>query len=99
MHDALVPLVNVLEFVIDLFKWCVIASIVLNWLVAFNVVNTRNRAVYVIGDTLFKLTDWALRPLRRVMPDTGAVDLSPIVLFLILWLIQAYLPLIILGGY
>jgi YggT family protein len=99
MHDALVPLVNVLLFVIDLFKWCVIASIVLNWLVYFNVVNTRNRAVYVIGDTLYKLTDWALRPLRRVMPDTGAVDLSPIVLFLILWLIQAYLPMILLGGY
>ena len=99
MHDVLVPLVNVLELVIDLFKWCVIASIVLNWLVAFNVVNTRNRAVHVIGDTLYKLTDWALRPIRRVMPDTGAVDLSPIVLFLILWLIQQYLPMILLGGY
>src|SRR6201996_388168 len=99
MHDALVPLVTVLEIALDLFKWCVIAAIVLNWLVAFNVVNTRNRAVYVIGDALFKLTDWALRPIRRIMPDTGAVDLSPIVLFLILWLIQAYLPMIILGGY
>jgi YggT family protein len=99
MRDVLGPLVTVLLLVIDLFKWCVIASIVLNWLVAFNVVNTRNRAVYMIGDALFKLTDWALKPIRRVMPDTGAVDLSPIVLFLILWLIQAYLPMILLGGY
>lgn len=99
MHAALAPLVQILEIVLDLFKWCVIASIVLNWLIAFNVVNTRNRAVYMIGDTLFKLTDWALRPIRRVMPDTGAIDLSPIVLFLIIWLIQAYLPIILLGGY
>src|SRR5579871_6201917 len=99
MHSALVPLVEVLIFVLDLFKWCVIASIVLNWLIAFNVVNTRNRAVYMIGDTLFKLTDWALRPIRRIMPNTGAIDLSPIVLFLIIWLIEAYLPIIILGGY
>ena len=99
MHAALVPVVQVLEFAIDLFKWCVIASIVLNWLIAFNVVNTRNRAVHMIGDTLFKLTEWALRPIRRIMPDTGAIDLSPIVLFLILWLIQAYLPILLLGGY
>jgi YggT family protein len=98
MH-ALAPLVEILEYLLTLFKYCVIASIVLNWLIAFNVVNTRNRAVYMIGDTLFKLTDWALRPIRRIMPDTGAIDLSPIVLFLIIWLIQAYLPIVILGGY
>ena len=99
MHEALVPLVEILETILTLFKWCVIASIVLNWLIAFNVINTRNRAVHMIGDTLFKLTDWALRPIRRVMPDTGAIDLSPIVLFLIIWLIQAYLPILILGNY
>ena len=97
MHDALAPLVQVLIYVLELFKWCVIGSIVLSWLVAFNVVNTRNRAVYVIGDTLYKLTEWALRPIRRIMPNTGALDLSPVVLFLIIWLIEAYLPLILLG--
>ncbi len=96
MH-ALAPLVQILIYVLELFKWCVIASIILSWLVAFNVVNTRNRAVYMIGDTLYKLTDWALRPIRRVMPNTGAIDLSPVVLFLIIWLIEAYLPMILLG--
>lgn len=96
MH-ALAPLVQILIYVLELFKWCVIASIILSWLVAFNVVNTRNRAVYMIGDTLYKLTEWALRPIRRVMPNTGAIDLSPVVLFLIIWLIEAYLPMILLG--
>ncbi len=99
MHAALVPLVEVLVMILRLFGYCVIASIVLNWLIAFNVLNTRNRAVYMIGDTLFKLTDWALRPIRRIMPNTGAIDLSPIVLFLILFLIESYLPIIILGAY
>lgn len=97
MHSALAPLVEVLIYVLELFKWCVIASIILSWLVAFNVVNTRNRAVYMIGDTLYKLTEWALRPIRRVMPNTGSIDLSPVVLFLIIWLIEAYLPIILLG--
>lgn len=96
MH-ALAPLVQILIYVLELFKWCVIASIILSWLVAFNVVNTRNRAVYMIGDTLYKLTEWALRPIRRIMPNTGAIDLSPVVLFLIIWLIEAYLPMILLG--
>jgi YggT family protein len=95
--QALGPLVQILIYVLELFKWCVIASIVLSWLVAFNVVNTRNRAVYMIGDTLYKLTEWALRPIRRIMPNTGAIDLSPVVLFLIIWLIEAYLPMILLG--
>lgn len=95
--QALGPLVQILIYVLELFKWCVIGSIVLSWLVAFNVVNTRNRAVYMIGDTLYKLTEWALRPIRRIMPDTGAIDLSPVVLFLIIWLIEAYLPMILLG--
>ena len=99
MHEALVPLVEVLFYVLELFKYCIIASIVLSWLVAYDVVNRRNRAVYMIGDTLFKLTDWAIRPIRRVMPDTGMIDLSPMVVLLIVWLIQRYLPLIILGGY
>jgi len=99
MHSAMLPLVEILVTILDLFKWCVIASIVLSWLVAFNVVNTRNRAVYMIGDTLYKITDWALRPIRRIMPNTGALDLSPVVLFLIIWLIQAYLPILMLGGY
>jgi YggT family protein len=96
MH-ALAPLVQIIIYVLELFKWCVIGSIILSWLVAFNVVNTRNRAVYMIGDTLYKLTEWALRPIRRIMPNTGALDLSPVVLFLIIWLIEAYLPMILLG--
>ena len=97
MQDVLMPLFIVVSYAIDLLKLVVLASIVMSWLVAFNVVNTRNRAVYIIVDTLYRITEPLLRPIRRIMPNTDAVDLSPIVLFVILWLIQMYLPVIARG--
>jgi len=75
----------------------VLASIVMSWLVSFDVINTRNRAVYVIMDVLYRVTEPVLRPLRKIMPNTGALDLSPILLFFILWLIQMYLPMLVHG--
>lgn len=97
MQDVLMPLIIVVNYAIELLKLVVLASIVMSWLIAFNVLNTRNRAVYMIMDTLYRLTEPVLRPLRRIIPNTGAVDLSPIALFFILWLIQMYLPMIARG--
>jgi YggT family protein len=97
MQDVLMPLIIVVNYAIELLKLVVLASIVMSWLVAFNVVNTRNRAVYMIMDVLYRVTEPVLRPLRRIMPNTGAVDLSPIALFFILWLIQMYLPMLARG--
>ena len=97
MQDVLMPLIIVVNYAIELLKLVVLASIVMSWLVAFNVVNTRNRAVYMIMDVLYRVTEPVLRPLRRIIPNTGAVDLSPIALFFILWLIQMYLPMIARG--
>jgi YggT family protein len=97
MQDVLMPLIIVVNYAIELLKLVVLASIVMSWLVTFNVLNTRNRAVYMIVDTLYRITEPVLRPIRRIMPNTGAVDLSPIALFFILWLIQMYLPMIARG--
>lgn len=97
MQDLLMPLIIVVNYAIELLKLVVLASIVMSWLVAFNVLNTRNRAVYMIMDTLYRITEPVLRPLRRIIPSTGAVDLSPIALFFILWLIQMYLPMLARG--
>lgn len=66
--------------VIQFYIWIVIISAILSWLVAFNVVNTNNRFVYTIGDALYRLTDPALRPIRKYMPDLGGIDISPVVL-------------------
>jgi YggT family protein len=70
--------------VIDLFIWLLIISAIMSWLIAFNVVNTRNRFVYMVMDALYKITDPVLRPIRNILPNFGGVDISPIIVILIL---------------
>ena len=73
---------------LELYKMVIIASAVMSWLVAFNVVNVRNDVVRSIWNLLNALTEPALRPVRRYMPNTGGVDISPVVLFLLIQLIE-----------
>jgi YggT family protein len=91
MSSLLAPLIEVLIMIINLFWWCLVIAIVLSWLISFNVVNLRNRAVYLINDALHRITEPALRPLRRIIPNAGAFDLSAIALFILLWLAERYL--------
>ncbi len=77
-------LLSLVSTVIQLYIYVLIASAVLSWLIAFNVVNTRNQFVAMIADALWRLTEPALRPIRRVLPSLGGLDLSPIVLILLL---------------
>jgi YggT family protein len=79
---------DVIVLVLNLYIYIVIAAAVLSWLIAFNIVNTRNHAVAVIGDFLYRITEPVLRPIRSVLPDLGGIDISPIVLFLIIILIE-----------
>ena len=81
-------LLEVILLVIQLYIWVLIASAILSWLVAFNVVNTQNRVVYTIGDFLYRITEPALRPIRRYVPLLGGIDISPVVLILLLILAQ-----------
>ncbi|MCJ2054102.1 YggT family protein [Methylobacterium sp. J-070] len=82
---ALLWLINT---VIQLFIYVLIASAVLSWLVAFNVVNVRNPVVAQIGEVLYRLTEPALRPIRNLLPNLGGVDISPIILILLLLFVQ-----------
>jgi YggT family protein len=70
--------------IIDIYVWIIILQVVLSWLIAFNVVNTNNRFVYMIGDFLYRITEPAMRPIRRILPSLGGIDLSPLVLLLLL---------------
>ena len=70
--------------VVNLYIWVLIAAAVLSWLVAFNVLNTSNRFVYAAGDVLYRVTEPALRPIRRILPNLGGIDVSPVVLILLL---------------
>lgn len=78
----MIPLLNFIAMVITIFMWFVIISAILSWLIAFNVVNRSNRFVYMVADSLYRLTEPALRPIRNILPDFGGLDLSPIVLIL-----------------
>jgi YggT family protein len=81
-------LLNLIDSAITIYIWLLIASVVLSWLVAFNVVNTRNRFIYVVGDFLHRITEPALRPIRRVLPNLGGIDISPLVLILLLYFLR-----------
>ncbi len=80
----MVSLLELLDTVIYLYIWAVILSAVLSWLVAFNVINTRNRFVYSVGTFLYRITEPALRPIRGIIPNLGGIDISPVVLILLL---------------
>ncbi len=80
-----------IDQVIGLYITLVIVQVVLSWLVAFNVVNTRNRFVYLVGDFLYRITEPALKPIRRLLPNMGGMDLSPVVLILGLYFARVLL--------
>ncbi len=77
--------------IIGIYKWIIIASAIFSWLYAFNVVNPRNQVIDTVGRTLYRLTEPALRPIRRIMPDLGGIDLSPIILLLGLFFLERIL--------
>ena len=77
-------LVNLISTVISLYIWVIVINAIMSWLIAFNVVNMRNRFVYTVMDTLHRLTEPALRPIRRFLPDLGGIDISPVILILLL---------------
>ena len=77
-------LLSLIGEIITLYIWLLIISAVLSWLVAFGVVNRYNRAVSTIADTIMRLTEPALRPIRNILPSLGGVDISPIILILLL---------------
>ena len=85
------PLIQVIIMALRIYVWVVIASAILSWLVAFNVVNTRNQFVYTVGTMLHRLTDPALRPIRRFLPNLGGIDISPVILILIVYFLQMVL--------
>lgn len=93
----LVLLVDLLLIVINLLIVILIVQAVLSWLIAFEVVSRRQPAVDTIWRFTRALTDPMLRPIRRFIPPVSGVDLSPIVLFLILFVIARLIPMLLLG--
>ncbi len=79
---------DVVMLALNIYTWILIASAVLSWLIAFNVVNTRNQFVAGVWDFLYRVTEPALRPIRNLLPNLGGIDISPIILLLIIFFIE-----------
>ena len=93
--NTLVVLLQLLDIICQLLIWGLIGWAILSWLIAFNVINLHNRAVRSIADSLDRLFRPMLRPIRRIMPDMGGIDLSPMVLVLLIMLIQRGVPAVL----
>jgi YggT family protein len=87
----MLALIQTLVLALDIYWWILIASAIFSWLYAFNVVNSRNQVVGMIGDFLFRITEPVLRPIRRFLPDLGGIDISPIVVLLIIFFLRQFL--------
>ncbi|HEX4112976.1 MAG TPA: YggT family protein [Stellaceae bacterium] len=88
MGGFLVPILEVVDLILRIYMWIVIASAVMSWLIAFRVINTYSRPVSLIGDFLYRATEPLLRPIRRILPNFGGMDVSPVVLLIVIWLIR-----------
>ena len=91
MHIVLDPALVIFDIVVQLYIYAIIIAAVMSWLVNFNVINGRNQLVYAVMDTLYRVTEPPLAAIRRHMPNTGALDLSPMVLILGLMFLQMVL--------
>ena len=76
------------DSVINIYIWLIIINVILSWLVAFNVLNTQNRFVFVVLNATHQLTDPVLNKIRRFIPNLGSIDISPVVLILLLIFIR-----------
>lgn len=91
LTSLLIAAIETFQVVLSLYVWVLIVSAVLSWLVAFDIVNTRNRLVQIVGDFAYRLTEPPLRRIRRFLPPVGGLDLSPLVLILVIMFVQSFL--------
>ena len=78
---------------LNIYKWIVIANVIISWLVAFNVLNTQNRFVYSLLELTYRLTEPFLNKIRRFLPNLGSLDISPVILLLLIWFIEMCMKL------
>lgn len=88
---------SLIDFVITAFIWILIANAILSWLVAFNVADPNNSIVRQIGYFLWRITEPVLAPIRKIMPNLGGIDLSPVILIVILYFVRNLVLVDLLG--
>ncbi|SFB25303.1 YggT family protein [Rhizobium sp. NFR07] len=87
----MLALFQTIDLALNLYTWVLIASAIFSWLYAFNVINSSNRFVEAIGRFLYNVTEPVLAPLRRVLPNLGGIDISPIIVLLIIFFLRSFM--------
>ena len=83
----MLALLQIVQLLLNLVWWVIVIQAILSWLIAFNVINTHNDFVRSVWNALQRITEPMYRPIRRILPDFGALDLSPLVVLLILYIL------------
>jgi YggT family protein len=89
METNMLAVFQTIDLALNLYTWVLIGSAIFSWLYAFNVINSSNQFVNSVGRFLYNVTEPALRPIRRFLPDLGGIDISPIVLLLIIFFLRS----------
>ncbi|ALN71643.1 MULTISPECIES: YggT family protein [unclassified Aureimonas] len=84
----MLAVVQVVLLVLNILWWIIIVSAILSWLLAFNILDYRNNFVRTVSDTLYRLTEPLYRPIRRILPNLGGLDLSPLVVLIAIFFLQ-----------
>ncbi len=95
MDIILIPLIQVIMWALDAYWWAIVIYIIIGWLEQFNVINRYNNFVYGLHTFLFRGVEPALHPIRRILPNLGGVDLSPMALILAIWCVSEILGRIV----
>ena len=89
METDMLALFQTIDLALNLYMYVLIGSAIFSWLFAFNVINSSNQFVNSVGTFLYNVTEPVLRPIRRVLPDLGGIDISPIIVLLLIFFIRS----------
>jgi YggT family protein len=90
-NALLAAILEVIYIILDFYVWALIVGAIMSWLVTFNIINTHNRFVQVVGDFIYRITEPLLHPIRRMLPMMGGLDLSPLVLIFFIYFLQSFI--------
>lgn len=96
MDVILIPFLAIISSILGIYAWVVIVSVIMSWLISFNVINANHNFVIMVMEFLYRATEPILNKIRRFLPIMGGFDLSPLVLILFLWFLQLVIGRIML---
>ena len=87
----MLSILNLIDLLLNIYWWILIAVVVMSWLIGFNIINAQNNIVRQVRYALYRLTEPVLGPIRRVVPDFGGLDFSPLIALIAIWFIRSLL--------